>query len=168
MKKITFALIIITLFACKKDSKKENQNIIPTAPPPPHVDLIAPCESNMNELDHSYCIKDSIFSNHPQFPNSTFQIGFYNSSAQKILFGFTSEPATGYYKTIDAVSVDFPNRVAIISELVWMTYTSEYTADSVYVENNNDYIIISYCNLPMTFFAGSPFHYFSQKFKKVK
>lgn len=153
--KSLLGLLFLSLF-CFSSCKKE-ENVIETDEDVtvPYNPNVAPCE--IAELNYHL---DSVFYGPSAFfPQAKFRVKFvdtlpYPLGVQEIYsveFGFNKIPTTGMYHMmyeIDTNDLNFPNQIAYVRDTIGYYNVSTYTqAAEVYVENNENEIIISYCNI---------------------
>jgi|GEM_PF-2704800 len=149
------AIIIIcvaslaVVLSCKKESDfplKEYQ--------PKYQPNVAPCEiaETVYEVDSVFYGPDSYF------PQAKFRIRFRypvdtSFTYDNIEFAFNQLPVTGMYHLVTDIDSNAQNLNQIASIINVGSYNirscgplSEFP--NVYVENNDDELIISYCNIP--------------------
>ena len=142
--------ILIALFSCKKKSIKD-QN-------PAHVDLIAPCE--LEEMQYDI---DSVFYGKSKlFPNAPFSVKLIDTtltSERGVLeFAFNKVPTTGIYylvKPTDLGVANFNNQISFIEDfgaylikaIGSIDSNSGLITNTIYVENNQKELIISFCEM---------------------
>lgn len=150
--KSLFGLLFLSLFcftSCKKDDEIieiEEEIYNPN---------VAPCE--IAELNYHL---DSVFYGPSNFfPQAKFRVKFvdtlpYPLGVQEIYsveFAFNKVPTTGMYHMmykIDTNDVNFPNQISYLRDSIGMHYYSNYSQTAeVFVENNDNELIISYCNI---------------------
>jgi len=148
--KLTISLVILAILAltmlqsCKKDTTPipEDNTYQPT---------IAPCEIPETIYD-----LDSVFYGPSvNFPEAKYRIKFYDTTAVfdtiDIEFAFNKVPTSGMYymvSQIDTNSQVFPNQIAFTRDYGGFKFNSVLTGYAeVYIEVNENEIIISYCNI---------------------
>jgi hypothetical protein len=149
----TIALVTTILFGCKKEE-------ITTEPPIIEAN-IAPC--TLTEM--SFPI-DSIYSgNSTNIPDAGYSVKFVDTTPGAAIpfieFGFKTTPTTGNYYLVSDLDMSpqgLENQITYIRESNNFIYKPAGTNDStIYVEKNQNELIISYCDLPdtMTFWYNS-------------
>ena len=154
MKQFLFISILIALFSCKKDTVKDQ-----ITPPAPHVDLIAPCALNDSVFDI-----DSVYhGTSVLFPTAPFSVKFKDTTNgpnnQAFLeFAFNKVPTTGMYYLVKPANlgiVNLENQISFIGGNPSFHIEPSGTYDNIgaysdiiYVENNQNELIISYCHMP--------------------
>lgn len=169
--RIAFILIIVLIFSCTKDNPPVN--------PSSNVNLnLAPCSWEYNRYAAQivggdtlpkYLTLDSIFWQVDlSFGYSSFQIGLYDSLQPECYSkaAFYEEPATGIYLLRESVAQ--ANEVAIILDACNLPYYSVNSGDSVYVENNDSLLIVSFCSAKFTFPGLNDTVSSTRRFKIVK
>lgn len=158
MKKITFVLILIAFYSCKKD-KTDQINTPPAPVPAPYVDLIAPCALN----DTVFGMDSVFYGTSLTIPNAPFSVKFMDTTYSTttppfIEFAFNKVPTTGMYYL---VPLDYLGVVELENQISYKEFFGAYWSspigtydnygnftDIIYVENNKNELIISYCELP--------------------
>lgn len=139
------------LFCCKKDK---------TDPiPPAHVDLIAPCALN----DTVFGMDSVFYGTSLTIPDATFSVKFMDTTNSTtnpnfIEFAFNKIPTTGMYCLVPLQYLGVSEHENQISYkeyfgAYWTSPEGTYDdygnyIDIIYVENNKNELIISYCELP--------------------
>lgn len=150
MRKLLFIPILLSLFCCKKDK---------TDPiPPVHTDLIAPCALN----DTVFGMDSVFYGTSLTIPNAAFSVKFMDTtnsttSPTFIEFAFNKVPTTGMYYL---VPLDYLGELELENQISYKEYFGSYwtspkgtydnygnNTDIIYVENNENELIISYCDL---------------------
>ncbi|MFT5778067.1 MAG: hypothetical protein ACI837_001015 [Crocinitomicaceae bacterium] len=131
--------------SCKKDT-------VPVPITPNEVALnVAPCE-----IQEKFYTTDSVFYGPDNyFPQAKFRIKFLDTNVTTpnyigLLFAFNKIPTTGMYRMLPYIDTNFqlPNQIAFVKDSGSFLLRSDASDfDEVYVENNNNEIIISYCNI---------------------
>jgi hypothetical protein len=138
----------ITLLAisCKKDSP-------PTEPV--ILQVIAPCPINETQFD----IDSVYFGPSIQFPEAKYRVRFIDTAANGtesyyIEYAFNKIPTSGKYNfvlNIDTNNLNNLNQIAFVRDSGSFVWRSGYTENNdIYIENNNQELIISYCTLSDT------------------
>lgn len=153
MRKLLFIPILLSLFCCKKDKT----NPIPPIPPA-HTDLIAHCAL----YDTIFGMDSVFYGTSVTIPNAAFSVKFIDTtnsttSPPFIEFAFNKVPTTGKYCLVplEYLGVAVPENQISYKEFVgayWKSPAGTYNtygdyADIIYVENNENELIISYCEL---------------------
>ena len=146
--KIIFCFIAITLvlWGCKKES---------TVCPPTNTsskDLLAPCTLEENQYSPGHFYNSVTISNesNPIFPYSNYQVTFNDSlSGASTTFAFKKEPETGTYSPRDTLNSETYKQVSIQVLEGTFPFNSHSSNDTIYVESNDNYLLISYCNFTL-------------------
>lgn len=130
----TILLIVLTLLGCKKEE---------CDPIPSYEPNVAPCE-----IQEELFVIDSItYGGTSRFPQAHMVISFTNTTEQ---LAFNKIPETGMYHLVPNAIGDytFENQMATVSDSGSFLVFSYVTEDAeVFVENYNNELIISYCDL---------------------
>lgn len=131
---LLFPLVALSLIGCKKDEP---------APVAIYEPNIAPCAVSEEVLE----IADIIYGPSSKFPYAYMTIIFHNTSQQ---FAFNKLPATGMYRMVPNLvgSYGFDNEIATVKDSgSFQVYSGISDYEEVYIENYNNELIISYCDL---------------------
>jgi hypothetical protein len=143
--KSLFGILLLSIF-CFTSCKKEDEIIeIEQEIYNPNV---APCE--IAELNYQIVF----YGPSNFFPQAKFRVKFYDTTwicNYTVEFGFNKIPTTGMYYMmyeLDTSNLTLPNQISYIRDTVCAWNVSSFTQTAeVYIENNNDELIISYCNI---------------------
>ena len=131
---LLLSIFVLVLLGCKKEDEVQVD---------PYVANIAPCTVS----EEHYVIDEIIYGPSAKFPNATMRITFENSTLE---YAFNKVPETGMYHMVpDLVgSYTFENQIAMVQDsgsfLVY-SYVTDYP--EVHIDNYNNQLIISYCDL---------------------
>lgn len=151
-------LVSIMIAACKKEENEE-----PVTNDPPATPLnIAPCE-----LNEEYFSNDSVstYSSFNFYPEASYCVTFYDTTNalqpdNRLEFAFLNYPETGTYYLVYSFDTDpnaHPNQIAHARQLGSDMYRSISWYDSIiYVEKNDQELIISYCAMPYEMYQYNP------------
>jgi hypothetical protein len=144
MNKFYYLILALVLLSCKKEEKQVVYK-------DKYEDNVAPCNfSNLN-----YQIDSVFYGASQKFPNAVYRIKFIDTSYQNpyntpnsIEFAFNKVPTTGVYYSEKDLNPSLPiDQVAFKHSLGAYGIMSMPTEPhSIYVENNSDRLIISFCN----------------------
>jgi hypothetical protein len=163
MEKLILVVTLIgltVLSACKKDQ--------PVVAPPMAVLNIAPCTLN----DTIYQMDSVFHGNSTVFPNAPFSVKFIDTTNGSMYpefkeFAFNKIPTSGMYSLVPPSVLGNPaageNQITYLAEqgnfqfLAYGTYDNFGSYDDViYVENNQNELIISYCEMIAFGFTFEP------------
>jgi hypothetical protein len=150
MNKIFLLFIVISaIVSCKKDSV--------TTPPISASPVIAPCT-----IGESFYGLDSVYYNSNAYQQEAkFRVRFVDTlnsgqTGGELEFFFNKIPTSGIYQMvayIDTNNLNIPNQIAYIADSgSFMVRSQVAELSKIYVENNANEIIISWCSLPDTTF----------------
>lgn len=152
---ILLLLGILIVTGCKKDEPICLTQVVPTQP------NIAPCT-----LTDTIYPNDSVFyGNSSFFPTATFSVNFedtvgFGGYPNFIEFAFNKIPTTGMYYLVSPSYLGSPgleNQITYYAEFNGMGLQAAGTNDStIYIENNQNEIIISFCDFPNQGFSFDP------------
>lgn len=144
---------LLLIVSCKKDKTNEPESVNTPTP------VIAPCSlvENMficppSVLDSLIYISDTIMENDPDFNVESCHYYIKKKSTNPSLnlhFYFVNEPVTGKYKTsqYDAF-LESENHVLMRHDFGGFSLTTTgYDSDTIYVNNEDGIITISFCDL---------------------
>jgi hypothetical protein len=149
---ISLVLCSLVLIACKKEEPLPNEVV--------SVQNTAPCTL----LEKVFPTDSLFYGNSTYYPEAKFSVKFIDTIATTALdfieFGFNHTPTTGMYymvNEIDTNSQVLSNQISFKMESGGMLYQAFGTNDPIiYVENNTNELIISYCNIPNQIFTLDP------------
>ena len=138
-------LMLLVSFGCKKN-QINNPSIVLT-----NQMNVAPCE-----LDEKSSFSDTIYyGNSILIPEAAFSITLKDTTPgeyETIEFGFKTIPTTGNYylvKDLSSSPQQPENQITYWKQYSGFSWKPAGTQDSIiYVENNENELIISYCGLP--------------------
>jgi len=146
MKFLIIILALTCFISCKKDE-------VTVCEEPVYSPNVAPCE--IAELNYNL---DSVFYGpSDRFPEAKFRvkfidtIPFWGQTMYSVEFAFNKIPTTGMYHMmydIDTNILDIiPNQMAYVRDSGFINVSTYTQAAEVYIENNENELIISYCNI---------------------
>lgn len=146
-----YGIALLSLFAIMACKKKETEQPLVTTKQP----LIAPCALEENVLYSGYQSTDTIsydgdsISTTPDINLINCHYFIHKKGDYDMRLYFQNEPQTGYYITTYGNSLEYENNVILKNECASFTITTYY-ADTLYVNNEDGIITISFCDLGVT------------------
>ena len=132
---LPLSLFVLVLLGCKKEDE---------IPGDPYAANIAPCELT----EEQFVIDEIIYGPSVRFPNATMRITFENSTLE---YAFNKVPETGMYHMVTQMDITPPfveNQMSTIVDSGSYALRSALTDfPVVYIENYNNELIISYCDI---------------------
>lgn len=141
---LLLSLLVLVLFGCKKEDE---------IPVDPYVLNIAPC----SVPEEQFVIDSIIYGPTVKFPHASLTITFVNTNRE---FAFNKVPVTGMYHMVPNLvgSYAFENQIAtVIDSGSYLAFSYVTDFPEVHIENYNNELIISYCDL-----SNSGFYTFDQ------
>lgn len=141
---LLLSFFVLLILGCKK----EDEILVD-----PYTPNVSPC-SIPEEI---FEIDSIIYGPTIRFPHATMTITFLNTNRQ---FAFNKIPETGMYHMVPNLigSYAFENQIATVADSgSFLAYSYVTDSPEVYIENYNNELIISYCDL-----SNNGYSYFDQ------